>query len=262
MKIDRVILTTNTDRAYYEFWNNLSFTYKTKFGIQPTLIFFGTECEFKELGLSDEYGDIFFEKPIDNVGNWYYTWALFYYTKFFPNETCLIMGIDQIPLGTYFLKDLIDNVNNDDYIMLIDDHYVKTNQTKYDWSNGGFSPSAYHISKGTTYSNIYNFEDSFGEEIKKIISEDLKTMWNNGWGMDESYSSKKLYEYNKKEIIKCFNKSEELVQRRIECNRIYEPSYNIDDLQNNQYIECHSCRPYHKHKNYLDNLFNNIPKFI
>jgi hypothetical protein len=262
MKIDRVILTSNTDKTYYEFWNQLSYTYKEKFGITPTLVFFGTEEEFTNLGLSKKYGDVFFEQSINDVGNWQYTWALFYYTKFFPNETCVLMGIDQIPLGTYFIRDIIENVNENNYVMLTDDHYVKTNQTAHDWSLGGFSPSAYHISKGSVFNEIYKFEDLFESEILKIKNLNVKTMWENGWGTDEGYSSSVLYNYEKKEIIKCFSKSEELVRRRIECFRSYEPNYDINLLQNNHYIECHSCRPYSNHKNYLDTLFNNIPKYI
>jgi hypothetical protein len=41
MKIDRVILVSDNNPLYYEFWTDLSFTYKEKFGIKPTLIFFG-----------------------------------------------------------------------------------------------------------------------------------------------------------------------------------------------------------------------------
>lgn len=262
MKVDRVILSSNTDKNYYEFWNQLSYTYKEKFGIIPTLIFFGTEEEFENLGLSKEHGDVFFEQTIQEIPNWQYTWVLFYYTKFFPNETCVIMGIDQIPLGTYFLKDIIENIDENDYVMLTDDHYVKTNQTNYDWSLGGFSPSAYHIAKGYVFNEIYKFEGSFKSEILKIKNLKVKTMWEDEWGTDEAYSSSVLFNYSNREIIKCFSKSVELVQRRIECYRSNEPLYVLNSLQKNHYIECHSCRPYSSHKNYLDTLFNNIPKFI
>ena len=262
MKIDRVILTSNTDKTYYEFWNQLSYTYKEKFGITPTLVFFGTEDEFNNLGLSKEYGEVFFEKPIQSVGNWQYTWALFYYTKFFPNETCVLMGIDQIPLGSYFLKDIIENVNENDYVMLIDDAYITLGETDKDWSSDGFSPSAYHISKGSVFNEIYKFEESFESEILKIKNLNVKTMWGNSWGTDEGYSSSVLYNYEKKEKINCLSQFKELMLKRIDCGRDHEIPYNVDLLKNDHYIECHSCRPYSSHKNYLDTMFNNIPKYI
>ena len=52
MKVDRVILASNKNPMYYDFWNQLSFTYKEKFGIKPTLIFFGTQEELDEINLS------------------------------------------------------------------------------------------------------------------------------------------------------------------------------------------------------------------
>ena len=65
MKVDRVILVSNNNRMYSDFWNNLSYTYKIKFGIQPTLVFFGTESEKEILGLSENYGNIIYEKKIN-----------------------------------------------------------------------------------------------------------------------------------------------------------------------------------------------------
>ena len=47
MKVDRVILVSDNNSLYYSFWDNLSKTYKEKFNINPTLIFFGTKKELK-----------------------------------------------------------------------------------------------------------------------------------------------------------------------------------------------------------------------
>jgi ribulose-5-phosphate 4-epimerase/fuculose-1-phosphate aldolase len=81
MKIDRVILVTNNNPLYYDFWNNLSFTYKEKFGITPTLVFFGEKEELDSTNLSREYGEIILQKKIEGIPDWQYTWALFYFTK-------------------------------------------------------------------------------------------------------------------------------------------------------------------------------------
>ena len=161
MKVDRVILATNNNPLYYDFWNNLSFTYKEKFGITPTLIFFGTEEELSEINLSKEYGDIIVQAPVPDIKPWQYTWGLFYFTKFFEDEVCAIMGIDQIPMGTYFLGDVIQNVPDENYVMLIDDQYKLEGKSKFTWNENGFSPSAYHIAKGSTFWDVYDFEETF-----------------------------------------------------------------------------------------------------
>ena len=82
--------------------------YKENFNITPTLIWFDEESKFNELGLSKEYGDVIFQKPHPGYQvPWQTTWGLFYFTKFFKDEVCMTMGIDQIPLSTMFVKDLI-----------------------------------------------------------------------------------------------------------------------------------------------------------
>jgi hypothetical protein len=262
MKINRVILVTDNNHLYYDFWNNISYTYKEKFGIQPTLIFFGSETELKNANLSTEYGEIITETRIPGIPEWQYTWALFYFAKFYPNDVCVVMGIDQIPLGTYFFRESIDSINENNYVMLIDDQYTFENKYHKKWNEGGFSPSAYHIAKGSTFSEIFEFDDSFESEIKKINALNIQTMWGNGWGTDEAYSCYKLFNFYDRNRISDLSKSNDFLNRRIDCHRVHEVAYDLGLLKNNHYIECHSCRPYSSHKNYLDNLFNNIPKFI
>ena len=262
MKVDRVILATNNNPLYYDFWNNLSFTYKKKFGITPTLIFFGTEEELSEINLSKEYGDIIVQAPVPNIKPWQYTWGLFYFTKFFEDEVCAIMGIDQIPMGTYFLGDIIQNVPDENYVMLIDDQYKLEGKSKFTWNENGFSPSAYHIAKGSTFWDVYDFEETFEEEIMKLENSNTVTMWGDKWGMDEAYSCNNLMKFKYRKRISALSKSKDFLKRRVDCYRNIEVPYDTTLLKNNYYIECHSVRPYSEHKEYLDTLFNNIPYFV
>jgi len=261
MKIDRVILVSNNNPLYYEFWNKLSYTYKEKFNINPTLIFFGDEDEPEKLNLSTEFGNIIVEKSVDGILPWQYTWALFYFTKFYENDTCIVMGIDQIPLGTYFLKDSIKTIPDDRYVMLIDNQYTLEGKTKYKWDEGGFSPSAYHIAKGKTFNEIYEFEDTFESEILKVDSTNIPTMWGDKWGTDEAYSCNKLKNFKNRNRISDLSKTVDFLNKRVDCYRNIEVVYDLPLLLNNGYIECHSCRPYHDHQKYLDTLFDMIPKY-
>lgn len=262
MKIDRVILSSNNNPTYYEFWNPLSKLYLENFGIKPTLIYIGDDSDIQKLNLSTKYGEIIVQNVVPSKDvSWTTTWALFYFTKKFQNDIILINGIDQIPLGTKFLIDNIKDVEDDKYVMMIDDAYKLTKRVK-DWSEEGNSPSAYHIAKGKIFDEIYEFEDTFEEEIKKIESLGLKGMWGT-WGLDEVYSSLILSSKKNEKNIVCFSDFKSLLYGgRIECNRIYETPYDIHKLKNNEYIECHSCRPYSKHEEYLNKLFNSIPKYI
>lgn len=257
MKIDNVILTCNFNKLYMGFWNPLSKLYKVNFGIDPILIFLGSENELIDSGLSYEYGQIIRQDPpISSNVSWTTTWALFYFTKLFPNNTILTMGIDQIPMGTKFIKDYIKNIDEDSYVMLIDDAY-EVEGSRLSWSKGGTSPSSYHIAKGFIYNEIYSFEDTFQQEVEKI-----ERLHGSSWGVDETYSSKILFN-NKKNKIVNLSKFRELVSSgRLECYRNRETPYDLQKLNSNLYIECHACRPYENHKLYLDNLFRSIPKFV
>lgn len=264
MKVNKVILASNNNDLYYPFWNILSKLYKTKFGIDPVLIFLGTEEEKLACELSSEYGEIILcDIKVEGKLAWECTWALFYFTKFFLDDNCLIMGIDQIPTGTYFF-DLIKDIEDDSYIMLTDDAYKNSLPT---WENGGISPSAYHVAKGRVFNEIYKFEETFEQELDKIRQLNLKTMWaketgSETWGYDETYSSMILFKNKENFNIVGLSKNQEFIHRRIDCYRNIEVNYNTQALNNNFYIECHSCRPYKKHKNWIDTLVNNIPNFI
>ncbi len=266
MKIDRVILSANNNEMYYPFWNIVSKVYKTKFGIDPVLIWMGSEQEKIDCNLSEEFGEIIIcDFRVEGKLAWECTWTSFYHTKFFKDDVVMLMGIDQIPTGTYFLRDIISDLPDDSYVMLTDDAYIGSKWTK--WDVGGISPTAYHIAKGDTFNKIYQFEDTLDKELEKINNLNLETMWaeetnNLKWGYDESYSSKVLFNNKHNYNIIGLSKNREFNMRRIDCYRNIEVPYNIEALKNNFYIECHSCRPYKNHKKWIDTLVENIPKFL
>lgn len=253
MKIDKVILTCNYNSLYTGFWNPLSRLYKVKFGIDPVLVFLGTEEELQNSKLNEDYGQIIRHDNVKSPNvNWTTTWALFYFTQKFPEDVFLIMGIDQIPMGTKFIENYISEFGNDDYVMVINDAYEHNGFSKC-WSKGGISPSSYHIAKGKTFKEIYKFEETFQSEISKIES-----LHGSNWGVDEIYSSKILFE-SKNPKIKNLSKFGDLMRGgRLECYRTEHTIYDLDKIKRNEYIECHACRPYQDHKQYLDKLISDI----
>lgn len=258
MKVERVVLTTNNNPTYYQFWNPLSKVYKTKLGIEPTLVFFGTEDEISELGLSNEYGEIFAIKPSSKYHvPWQTTWGLFHFTQLYPNEVCMVIGIDQVPLSNQFIHERIKDISEDSYVMMIAEAYGQH------WSTGGTSPSSYHIAKGSTFKKVFGFEDKFEDELDKLATSGIRAFWEDTegrWGIDESYSCHKLREYRDKGgMIHSHDLFSYMCERRIECERHKETLYNMDLLKAGWYVESHMCRPYSNHKQYLDTIFENIP---
>jgi hypothetical protein len=273
MKIDRVILACNNNKTYYGFWNPLSKIYKEKFNINPTLIWVGTEEEKNECNISDEYGDIIIVSPnkkyhIPSQS----TWASFWSTQLFQDEFCFICGIDEVPLSGMFLKDIINEYTDEDYVMLIADAYLPDHWT----IDASSSPSGQHISKGGNFMKIYNFEKNFEDEIEKIFNSGTHEAYlkrnPNGympvilehpyWGIDECYYSNILRNYNGDVNIKSLNYFGLMRERRIDCMRTVEIEYDIQKLKDGWYSQAHLCRPFENHKDYILELFNNIPKIV
>jgi len=268
MEIKRVILASNNNKLYYEFWNHVSKVYSEKFNITPVLIWVGTESEKNNLGISDEYGEVIVTNPNTNYPiNSQCTFAPYWGTQFFPDDVCLVCGIDEVPLSGLFLKDLVRKYEDEDYLMLISDAYGNQH-----WSiDNSVSPSGYHVGKGKIFSDIYNLKEKFDENIDEIMLSGVISTYmsshiggypsvNENWGMDEIFISHKLRNYNGKYNLVSLNNFELMLNNRIECFRDTEPIYDLERLRRGGYAHSHLCRPLSNHTDFILNMFNNIPK--
>lgn len=259
MKITRVLLSANDNPIYHEFWNPISQIYCKKFGIKPTLIWFGVDEDIKRLGLSSEYGEIIVQSPIPrhHIG-WQTAWALFWYMQFYPDDIFCTMGIDQVPLSGMLFQEVPDEFDDDTYLMLVDDGYFPSI-----WDHpGGTSPTSYHIVKGSIAQKVYGFEDTFGLELDKVVGSGVVPYYdlNTKWGLDESYSSQKLREYrNNGGKIRGLSMFKFICENRIECCREKETPYDHARLSLGGYGDAHLCRPFSKHKEYIETMLNLIP---
>lgn len=264
MKVNRVILSSNNNPTYYHFWNPLSKVYKEKFKIQPTLVWIGTKEEAQECGISEEYGDVIYQEPNPNyLIPWQCTWAFHWATKFFPEDVCLIIGIDQIPLSNRIFK-MIENISDDHYCIMLSDAYLPSS-----WANeGGTSPSGWLIAKGKTFMEVNGFDDDFHKEIEKVANSPVKAFYENTegrWGIDESYSCENVRRWRDKggkvHAPGIFRQEIEGNNRRIECERHKETGYDIERLMAGEYSESHLCRPYTNHVNYINRILQHIPTY-
>lgn len=258
MKVTRVLLAANDNPDYSQFWNPLSRIYKENFGIQPTLVWLGEAPDIERLGLSSEFGNILIRKPHPehHIG-WQSAWSIFWHMKFYPDDTFLTMGIDQVPLSKLYFE-ILKAFDDDSYVMLADDGYPTSN-----WATGGTSPTSFHVCKGSVASKIYGFDELFHVEIDKISNSGIKPYYEamgNKWGLDESYASHKLREY--RDLggkVECRSMFKYICDMRIECGRINETSYSRDRLKAGAYGDAHLCRPFVAHKEYIETMLKLIP---
>jgi hypothetical protein len=273
MKIDRVILVLNNNPTYTHFWKVVSKVWKNNFNIKPTLIFNGTQKEFdsKNFGIPPE--DYIIVNTIPEVSepqpDWSVTWSFFWGASQFPNDTCLLAGIDQIPLGDFFFKK-ISEFSDDKFIIGFSDaykNYTKDTLGYFNTSTNVLYPSSHLVGKGKKFKEIFEIDDNWKDEIVKVYnSQDRYHLKNNFysvklWGLDECYASEKISVYkNQEDLIHLDIFWDYWVKNRIEVLGNLEPKFDINLLKEGHYSEL-TTKNYFLHKSKIEKIINNLPKY-
>lgn len=269
--IDRVVMCLTNNENYIDFWNYTSKVYREKFNTIPTLMFSGTSDDLNYLKssgrLSQTYGEIIHLPRVDGIFfdpnlDWTCTWGLFYGASLFPDDVCMLSGIDQIPLSSRFY-DLINNVNvREKYIVGFSDGYAH--------EDADF-PSSHHVSLGKNFKKMYSIDDAWEDELKKVynhkeVRERVKTP--SLWGMDEAYSS-----YFIKQYIKNNNSPVDIVlitgffnywrSRRIDraVGAIPVNQQILEAIKGSEFTEYHSVRPFSANTG-MNLVYDAIPKVV
>jgi len=247
MKINRILFSLNNNKIYSSFWNINSEIYYKFYNVTPTLVYYGTKEEIKELKLSDKFGEIIVINNTKNLvlnkeRDCFVPFTMFYCCKNFKNEVCMTSGIDQIPLSNLFFKK-IEKYQEDKYIVPFSDAYGRDN----------LFPSSHHVGKGRSFDEIYNFADCFSEEIKKMLSmKSLDPLPKDLWGLDETYSSRKILEQinkgNKNIVLEKNYFHTEYSPRKLCRSTISKNILLLEKLKSSYYTEFHSLRPIEKHR--------------
>lgn len=260
MKIDRLIVCLNNNLTYTGFWNAFSPVWLNKFNLKPTLAFVGTQEELESLSLSTEYGDIIRLDPVPEVivtrdRDWSVTWALFWAASRFPEEVCMLQGIDQMPLSNFFF-DSIKDIDSEKYVIGFSEAYEDLSINRnygYHPKHGQMYPTSHHVAKGKIFSKIYNIDPDWIQEIKKVFScrSDYKLSYDL-WGFDECYSSQLINDHKKKygdsmffnlRIFKSHYSLSHKLDRGFHVSG-EDLIWDSEKLKNGHYTELHAPRPY------------------
>jgi len=270
--IDRVIFCLTNNENYIDFWNYISKLYKVKFDVTPTLFFSGSNEEFLSLissnKLSNKYGELINLQRVDGIDynpslDWSCTWGLFYGASLFPNDVCMLSGIDQIPLNFEFFKEIKKIDARKNYIVGFGNAY--NSQIKNNYGNIVY-PSSHHVGLGKFFKLIYNIKNNWGDELKQVFEHKNLCDNNNYWGLDELYSSymiqKHINNKNDCNIIIFDDFFNKLINKRITRNEIKNITKNklIENIKNENLYEYHSTRPFNTNI-YMDDIFESINIF-
>lgn len=236
MKIDYVIVSTDDNPLYSEFWEPVKTLWFNLVGIKPLLVKISDNDDVVE------YDDSIIHnfKKIDGINTGFQSQiARMYVTKYYQNNVCLTSDIDMLPLSkNYFVKD-IETIDNDNLVIFSSDAYQGV--VRY--------PICYNAAKGSVFNHIMKFEDTFEEYCIKLNNMGL------GWDTDELDFGKMVDSYENQSIITKLNRGWEYGRAKKRIDRVYW-TYDENELKSENYVDCHSLRPYPRHKNEIDKLIN------
>jgi hypothetical protein len=233
MKIKYVIVSSDKNRMYLDFWPVVKQLWANVINIKPILVLISDENK-----ITDNATDIVHEiKSVEGIDTGLQAQiARMYVTKFYPSDVCLTSDIDMLPLSHSYFNSVLDKVDEGSLAILSADAYKILR-----------FPICYNAAKGDTFNEILGLNVSFEEYCKRLV----EFGW--GWDTDELYFGKMVNEYPLQYRIKKFNRG---WMNGIANNRIDRVAWGYDknEIKNDGYIDCHSVRPYSQYKATIDKL--------
>jgi hypothetical protein len=237
MKIEYAIVSSNNNRTYLDFWPIVNNLWSNLIGIKPILVL------ISDKNLVTDYGThIIHElKEVKGVDTGLQSQiSRMYITKYYQDSVCITSDIDMLPLSHNYFNNVVNDIDENHMVILSSDAY----ENKFRF------PICYNVAKGSLFNEILDLNVDFPEYIDRL----LKYNW--GWDTDELYFGLKINEFKDKEKIHLFNRgwSNGIANKRID--RVVW-RYDVNVLKKDNYIDCHSLRPYETYKNVIDELIIN-----
>ena len=240
IKIDRVILSTDNNPLYIEFWPIVAKVWKEYIGVQPTLALIAT----KDVKIDETVGQVIRFEPIKGIPIALQAQCMrLILPAFFEDDVCIISDIDMIPLNKQYFLDTIKDFADDSFVIYKNGYYEAHRHT-------GLLPMCYNVSKGKNFKEIFEIKDP--KDIKEI--EEKIIYWSSlnwGWSTDERMLNKYVtnWKHYKDKCIKLGHYDD----RRID--RIHW-HYDANGVRNGSYVDAHCLRPYSLYKKVIDDMVN------
>ena len=181
MKVDYVIVSSNNNPYYLDFWPIISKVWKEKFKITPVLGLISdedSELENSEFGLIKKY------KSVEGIDEGLQSQIVRLYLPKELDGYCLISDIDMIPLSPQYFDDCATHLTKDNIVIYSSDNPECLKNNEY--------PMCYVSSHSESFKKIFELDldwVSFVNLLKKR---------NQGWSTDQKYLYEKVNEYKNK----------------------------------------------------------------
>ena len=172
--INKIILSSNNNTDYLEFWSVNSLICSKKLKITPVLFYI---CEENSDFYWDEFGLV---KKIKQIsGNSGFESQIFrmYGTKYFPSDICIISDIDMLLFNKDYLTNDLFNKNS---ISILNSDAYDSNRPECTGIYDRY-PMCYIVATGEIFNQILNTNVNFIEYHNRLLN------LNKGWDTDEIY---------------------------------------------------------------------------
>lgn len=237
LELKRVILATNNNPLYIEFWPIVAPLWEAM-GLRPTLALIADE----DCKVDTSIGDVIRFTPLPGIPESLQAQVIrLFLPILFPDEGCLISDIDMLPISPSYFREGATHCPDTAFL-------VYRNMAP-GYQGGGKYPMCYLAAKGHVFSSIFGI--STYQQIPGLIRTFAGA--GQGWYTDELmvYAYAKQWEKRGGRIV-CLNHD---VGPRLDRIR-----WNIDfkNLDISKYIDCHCPRPYSEHREPIDQIVSAI----
>jgi len=246
-KIDRVILTSNNNPTYLQFWPLVARAWRDRIGIKPTLFLVSDES----IEIDETIGDVIRVHTIEGVSTANHAQILRLLAPiYFEEEICLISDIDMLPLNRdYFIKS-VEKIPDDRFVVYRDAAYGDSKRF----------PMCYNAGKGKLFKSIFNISsiDEIPQKIKGWINWWI-SQGGTAWDTDEVvlFTHVRGWEQFAHQCIFLHHTS--MVEQRIDRA---DWRYDKEKLKNNYYIDAHMVRPLDTYRKEIEELAHDLGLII
>jgi len=233
LELKRVILSTNNNPDYIEFWPIVTPLWEAR-GLRPTLALIATE----DVQIDTSLGDVIRFDPIPGIPESLQAQVIrLLLPILFPDEGCIISDIDMLPISYTYFKEGATHCPDTDFLV------YRNRAAGYE--NGGRYPMCYLAAKGRVFGSIFGISkrDQIPGVIRQLADEQY------GWNTDEIvvYAYAKKWEEKGGKIFTLNHRAKGRLDRG-------KWKGNFEKVEVLKYIDCHAPRPYSAYQTSIDQL--------
>ncbi len=245
MKIDTVILSSNDNPDYIQFWPIVSEAW-TLMGVEPILIYTGEQ----KLNLKGNVIN-FYSKNMDS--SFVAQNIRILYPSLLDGNTCIVSDIDNLPLSKNYFVNSVLNFNDNSFIIYRPDA-CPPNMISMMWN----------AANSSTWKEIFNIDS------EKNIEKNLKKWYTRkyaiegtAWYTDQIKLRKYVNKFSKKNKSRIVELNDnELGFYRFNRNRLEKHLNMINENPNLKFTDFHMPRPFNEYEELINKVFDYHKKYI